>query len=418
MSIGTISVNEIYTKRQVISDIARTFDVLGWFSPVTILMKIMFQKLWELKLEWDEEVPHHIQEQHSLWRSQLHILKDIPFNRCYYRATSEVIQTELHGFCDASEDAYAAVVYMRATYKQEPPTLALVVAKTKVAPLKRQSIPRLECGAQLLAKLLSNVRNALQIGILNCYAWTDSTIVLHWLDGSPRRFKTFVGNRVSAILDHLPAKTWRHVPTTSNPADCASRGLLPNELIRHSLWWKGPDWLLTEPPESLNSALTDTLEFKVTCNTVSPDSQVFLEEKFSSFTKLIRINALIHHFIANLKAKKLGKILNLSQTLSTKELEESELQLLARSQKRSFPDELQKFHSGDHLKSSSSLLPLNPKLGSCGLLTVGGRLNHSSLSHSQRHPIILHRSDILTRLIVSFNISPSYMLVALLCSLL
>ena len=70
--VGTISVNEIYTKRQVITDIARTFDVLGWFSPVTILMKIMFQKLWELKLEWDEEVPHHIQEQHSLWRSQLH----------------------------------------------------------------------------------------------------------------------------------------------------------------------------------------------------------------------------------------------------------------------------------------------------------------------------------------------------------
>ena len=142
-------------------------------------MKIMFQKLWELKLEWDEEVPHHIQEQHSLWRSQLHILKDIPFNRCYYRAISEVIQTELHGFCDASEDAYAAVVYIRATYKEGPPTLALVVTKTKVAPLKRQSIPRLElCGAQLLAKLLSNVRNDLQIAISNCYAWTDSTIVL------------------------------------------------------------------------------------------------------------------------------------------------------------------------------------------------------------------------------------------------
>ena len=103
----------------------------------------------------------------------VHILKDITFNRCYYRAISEVIQTELHGFCDASEDAYAAVVYIGATYKEGPPTLVLVIAKTKVAPLKRQSIPWL-CGAQLLAKLLSNVRNALQIGISNCYAWTDS----------------------------------------------------------------------------------------------------------------------------------------------------------------------------------------------------------------------------------------------------
>ena len=125
VSVGTISVNEIYTKRQVISDIAMTFDVLEWFSPVTILMNTMFQKLWEFKLEWDEEVPHHIQEQHSLWRSQLHILKDIPFNRCYYRATSEVIQTELHGFCDASEDAYAAVVYIRANLRKDVQLLLL-----------------------------------------------------------------------------------------------------------------------------------------------------------------------------------------------------------------------------------------------------------------------------------------------------
>ena len=99
----------------------------------------------------------------------------------------------------------------------------------------------------------------------------------------------------------------------------------------------------------------------------------------------------------------MGKIFNLSQALITKELEESELRLLARSQKRSFPDELQKFHSGDRLKALSSLLPLNPKLGSGGLLTVGGRLNHSSLSHSKRHTKFLHRSDILTRIIVSFE---------------
>ena len=86
------------------------------------------------------------------------------------------------------------------------PSLTLVAAKTKVAPLKQQSIPRLKlCCEQFLSKLLCNVRKALQVDISHCFDWTDSTIVLHWLDGSPRRFKTYVGNRVSAILDRLPA---------------------------------------------------------------------------------------------------------------------------------------------------------------------------------------------------------------------
>ena len=175
ISVGSLN-QQTTTKRSLVSDIARTFDVLGWLSPAMILMKILFQHLWELKLEWDEEVPHDLQQKHLLWRNQLPLLKDFPFNR----SGDTILNSELHGFSDASEDAYSAVVYLRTTYDTGTPTMALVAAKTKVAPLKWQSIPRLElCGAQLLAKLLTKVRNALNIDLNHVFAWSDSTIVLH-----------------------------------------------------------------------------------------------------------------------------------------------------------------------------------------------------------------------------------------------
>ena len=104
-SVGDSLGEDCCTKRQLISDIARVFDVLGWFSPTTILIKVMLQRLWELNIEWDEEIPVHIQDQYRLWKSQLHLLKSIPFTRCYNRSDSKVSQIQLHGFCDASENA-------------------------------------------------------------------------------------------------------------------------------------------------------------------------------------------------------------------------------------------------------------------------------------------------------------------------
>ena len=183
------------TKRLTVSDIAWAFDVLGWLAPSTVMMKILFQKLWELHLNWDDEVPLDVQKCHQTWRNEMNEFINFLFPRCYYRLGGNIIHNELHGFADASQQVYAAMVYLQTTYFNLSPSVTLVTAKTKVVPMKILSIPCLElCAASLLEKLLASVRTALKIEIANTHAWSDSAIILYWLDGSPRKFKTFVGS--------------------------------------------------------------------------------------------------------------------------------------------------------------------------------------------------------------------------------
>ena len=107
--------------------------------------------------------------------------------QCFFKPDSFVLSMELHGFYDASKDAYTAVVYLRITYESGHPSLSLIAVKTKVSPLKQQSIPRLElCGAHLFSKVLTSVRIALSLELSSVFAWSDSTIVLYWLDGSSK----------------------------------------------------------------------------------------------------------------------------------------------------------------------------------------------------------------------------------------
>ena len=178
------------------------------------------------------------------WRSELKCLSERHIPRCYFPKEAYIVAVDLHGFSDASERAYAGVVYLRMMDSDGRIHISLVTSKTKVAPIKRLTIPRLElCGAHLLARLLYHVQNTFGLP-LNCvYAWTDSTIVLSWLVGNPRRFKTYVGNRIYHILELTSPDRWNHVDGADNPADCASRGLLPSELLGHELWWDGPKLL-------------------------------------------------------------------------------------------------------------------------------------------------------------------------------
>ena len=255
------------TKRGIISDVSKTFDVLGWISPAVLPMKILYQTLWEKGQEWDGAAPPEVIEQHARWREELPCLSKRQLPRCYTTPHSQPLQQELHGFSDASQKAYGAVVYLRTTYLEQPPTVSLVTAKTKVAKKNNPlTIPKLElCGAVLLTNLLINVSAVLDIPVEHITAWTDSSIVLAWLDGQPRDFKQFVANRVSFVLEHTRPQTWKHVPTLDNPADCASRGMAPQDLLQHTLWWQGPSWLQEDPvpvPDQPPRRTLPTLEIR------------------------------------------------------------------------------------------------------------------------------------------------------------
>ena len=155
LTIAKLPPLESITKRILVSDIAKTFDVLGWFAPTVIKAKILLQKLWELKVDWDSPIPQPIFEVWMRWRSELPLLSDVRVPRCYFPQGVQIVSLQVHGFSDTSESAYGAVIYLRMVDSCNRVYVISVISKSKVAPIKKLTIPRLElCGAHLLSRLI------------------------------------------------------------------------------------------------------------------------------------------------------------------------------------------------------------------------------------------------------------------------
>ncbi|KAL7724978.1 hypothetical protein ACLKA6_013617 [Drosophila palustris] len=237
------SFNEV-TKRTILSLASSLFDPLGLVAPVIVTAKIILQELWILKLHWDESVPQALCQAWKSFAASLPALESLTIPRFCLQSNNEELQ--LHGFCDASIRAYGCCIYARTISSNGKIRVRLVTSNCRVAPTRKLSLPKLElAAAHLLAQLYVKIKGIFVMKHTT-YLWSDSQIVLHWIQQHSATLSTFVGNRVSDIQESTLDCHWRHVPTQHNPADLVSRGCPPGELV-DSIWFLGPEYLSQSP---------------------------------------------------------------------------------------------------------------------------------------------------------------------------
>ncbi|XP_075150778.1 uncharacterized protein LOC142224886 [Haematobia irritans] len=396
----------VYTKREVLSQISRLFDPAGWLAPVIIVAKIIMQKIWLDRTEWDEVISSEALRMWKQFQDNYSHINSIRIPRWLHYCPESTIQ--IHGFADSSERAYAAVLYIRISY-QDSIFTNLIASKTRVAPLKTLSIPRLElCGASLLAEMIDSILPQMEIQNYSLFCWTDSTIVLSWLSKPACCWNTFVANRVSKITQVVDPSNWFHVESGQNPADIASRGSLPQDLLGETIWWNGPSWL-SEPagnwpvvkiPPSVGTSL-ERKALKVFYSYFSNFEDIL--DRFSSFDRALRVICYVYRFLYATHPKFRYSYYRNIIAVSTSEIIQVRKKLVSICQKAYYPNEYLALSSKKSIPSTSPLLNLNPFIDPEGVMRICGRLEASpALSYNERHPIILPYACQYSRLLIKF----------------
>lgn len=399
-SVPALDNSRRISKRTILSDIAQVFDPLGLINPIIVTAKIIVQQLWQLKLDWDESVPTDIHTKWFYYRKQFETLRQYKIPR-HVMPIDDVVNIEMHGFCDASESAYGACVYIRVSNDRNEHRVQLLASKSRVAPLKATTVPRLElCGAVLLATLMCKTMEALNNKMNRIYCWTDSSIVLAWINAPSKQWDTFVSNRVSVIQQYTDSSSWHHVSSEHNPADILSRGSSPEQLKNSSLWWFGPKWLVehealwTKTIIELPCEIPERRRTNVNIATIA--EPLIIYERFSSYTKLIRSVAYALRFLNRCKGRK-----NEHKWLTSSELAAATNIIIKDVQRTAFAAELNDLKQLGCVSSKSTVLSLNPFLDNSGIIRVGGRLHNSQLPTHTKHPILLSASHYFTSLVIT-----------------
>ncbi|XP_073963660.1 uncharacterized protein [Choristoneura fumiferana] len=355
------------TKREALSAVMSVYDPLGLLSPYTITAKVTLQQSWRKQAPWDEPLDLEDGGIFIEWARGLAAVAALQLERCY-----AVGRHELHAFTDASESAYATAIYLRTTDASGTVTVALVAGKAKVAPLRQQSIPRMELQAALIgARLAATIIAEQRLTIERVVFWTDSRTVLAWIRNDAKRYTPFVAHRLGEIAEITRPEQWRWVPTAANPADDATRADSARQISTTDRWFTGPDFLrLPEdqwPQETVSEIYNINADASASENvknkSVNLTSALPNIERFSKFERLIKATARVIFFVDKCRDK--------DSQLEVRHIERAE-HLWFRK-----------------LPKKSSLFHLDPVLED-GLLRLRGRINAAPVPDATKRPVILN----------------------------
>ena len=395
-SNDTMSTPLKLTKRTILSKLAGIFDPIGAGAAVLVKSKVAMQELWQLGLNWDEEVSPETRKKWVKLFEDINMLNDVKFDRCI--TPSDVVgDPMLVVFCDASRLAFGTCAYARWKLLDGRFGARFIAAKSRVAPLKELSIPRLELQAAVLASRLGkSIIEESRLKFESVRYLSDSRVALAWIQGQSRSYKPFVSARVGEIQDNSRPSDWYHCPTDLNVADDVTKGISPQEL--NGRWFNGPDFLQLQDdlwPKELGSIDTKEVEkerrkIHITCP-LTASQPVLNCEDFSSWRKLLRVTAYVFRFVRNVRMKKRRSSSDQETSegpLTPKEIEEAEMYWLKIGQ------------TGLKLKmEKGDFKTLTPFQDETGLIRVGGRVDHALLSYDNKRPVLLPHKHWISKLI-------------------
>ena len=279
---------------------------------------------------------------------------------------------------------------------------SLVMAKSRVTPVKVVSIHRLELAAAVLSCKVSKLLNAdLCIDDLHNIYWCDSQIVLAYISNEAKRFHVYVANRVQTIRSYSSVDSWRYVPTEVNPADDSSRGINVDKLvdINDCRWFKGPAFLYQKdiPDFPLHRAGLDKgdPELRAVCFVSTSEYATDLLDRLSYFSSWFKAKRAVANSILIIQfwhAKCKNKNAKLP-VCTVPDLQRAEILMIKEVQVSHFKDEVSCLKGGTIVNCNSKLFVLCPIIDDKGVMRVGGRLDHAStLSYIEKHPIVMPRA--------------------------
>ncbi|KAA0703644.1 hypothetical protein E1301_Tti015510 [Triplophysa tibetana] len=387
------------TRRGVFSTVASVYDPLGFMAPFVLLGKQILQQMCREKIGWDEELPENLRPKWESWIRDVPNLAEMQIKRCFLPSNfGKVKGYEFHHFADASVSGYGECTYLRAINMSDEVHCCLVMGKSRVSPTKVTTIPRLELSVAVVAVRTSDMlQRELEIQDLQEFFWTDSTVVLGYINNEARRFQVFVANRIQRIKSSTMPEQWAYVASENNPADHASRGLTA-EQHKNSNWFTGPKFLwckeLPEREPKVGDIRPDDPELRkvLVCNTKAKEDRSFLDrlQKFSDWSRAVKAVARLKRQVKEYKGVKQRT----NAATSLEERKEAELTIIKLVQEEAFSEEIKSLKAKRVVTKTknSKLYKLSPFLDEEGILRVGGRLSQATLHPHVKHPAILPKN--------------------------